>query len=143
MALAPFGSPGQYTLSLSTPKKGPSRKTRGAAFGDLNGDGYPDLIASHKVFLNDAQGGFIDTSANDFGAYPGYKTWDFSKNCPFGDREMHQFSVGDFDDDGDLDVLINYGTGHPDGAGKCGRLVRGIPGSSAILSRPVSPRPLF
>ena len=77
----------------------------GASWGDLNGDGYPDLFASNhreqpSLFLNMRNGTFYETA-------PQVLTW---RNQPNADT--HGGSWSDFDNDGDLDLLVSSGTGN-------------------------------
>ena len=68
-----------------------------AAFGDLNSDGYPDLLLTSfekagEIWLNDGTGHFKDTS---------YRLQ--------GQGAFHSPSMKDLDNDGDLDIVIaNY-----------------------------------
>ena len=72
------------------------RITGGAAAGDVDGDGYPDLFvtrldASDILFLNDRRGGFVDVSAS-----AGFQaTW-----------STNGAAMGDVDNDGDLDLYV-------------------------------------
>jgi hypothetical protein len=77
----------------------------GAAWGDLNADGYPDLFASNhrqqpSLWLNRGNGTFFETA-------PQVLIW---RNQPRADT--HGGSWADFDGDGDQDLLVSAGTGN-------------------------------
>ncbi len=77
----------------------------GASWGDLDGDGYPDLfISNHRqqpgMYLNMRNGKFFQTAAQVL-------TW---RNRPKADT--HGASWADFDNDGDQDLLVSAGTGN-------------------------------
>ena len=77
----------------------------GASWGDLNGDGYPDLFASNhrqqpSLFLNRGNGVFYETA-------PQVLTW---RNRPGADT--HGASWADIDNDGDQDLVVSTGTGN-------------------------------
>ena len=75
------------------------KREGGLAFGDVNGDGFPDMIASGgygnpggsltKLYLNDGNGNFILNESSSF------------INVYQGDIRMF-----DYNNDGDLDILI-------------------------------------
>ncbi len=90
------------------------RMTGGAAAGDVDGDGYPDLFVSQIdgpgiLFRNDRQGGFVNVGTES-GIAPNVAT--------------NGVALGDIDNDGDLDMYltavegnrhflyVNDGTGH-------------------------------
>jgi hypothetical protein len=78
----------------------------GASWGDLNGDGYPDIFASNhrqqpSLFLNLGNGTFYETG-------PQVLPW---RNRPGADT--HGASWADFDNDGDQDLLVSAGVGNP------------------------------
>ncbi len=69
----------------------------GMVAGDFNDDGWPDLYVSvlaapDRLFLNDGQGGFLDTPQDEFG----------HEAIAMG------VAVGDIDNDGDLDIFQGY-----------------------------------
>jgi hypothetical protein len=77
----------------------------GAAWGDLNGDGYLDIFASNhrqqpSLYLNLGNGAFYETA-------PQVLTW---RNRARADT--HGGSWADFDNDGDQDLLVSAGTGN-------------------------------
>ncbi len=72
------------------------RITGGAAAGDVNGDGYPDLFAtrldaSDLLFLNNQQGAFVDASSS-----AGFQS----------SRPTNGAAMADVDNDGDLDLYV-------------------------------------
>jgi hypothetical protein len=78
----------------------------GASWGDLNGDGFPDLFASNhrqrpSLFLNVGNGTFLDTG-------PQVLPW---RNRSGADT--HGGSWADIDNDGDQDLLVSTGQGNP------------------------------
>ena len=82
-----------------------SGESYGAAWGDLNGDGFPDIFASNhrqqpSLYLNMGNGTFRETG-------PQVLTW---RNRPQADT--HGGSWADFDNDGDQDLLVSAGTGN-------------------------------
>ena len=77
----------------------------GASWGDLNGDGFPDLFASNhrqqpSLFLNMGNGTFAETA-------PNVLTW---RNRSRADT--HGGTWADYDNDGDLDLMVTTGTGN-------------------------------
>ncbi|MEQ9454547.1 MAG: FG-GAP-like repeat-containing protein [Phycisphaeraceae bacterium] len=92
------------------------RQTGGAAAGDINADGYPDVVVSRYgdtplVYLNDQDGTFTNATASVFGGAP----------LP---TKLNGLAFGDIDHDGDLDLYatavedtryylyLNDGAGH-------------------------------
>lgn len=78
----------------------------GAAWGDLNGDSYPDLyVSNHRnpssFYLNRGNGKFLDIGKQ-------FKTF---VNKPHADT--HGASFVDFDNDGDTDLFVATGSGNP------------------------------
>ena len=74
----------------------------GAAWGDLNSDGYPDLFANNhrglvSLYLNMGNGKFIDVSRQT-------RAWVFK---PYADT--HGGTWADFDNDGDQDLFVSLG----------------------------------
>ena len=78
-------------------------ETFGSAWGDVNSDGYPDvLVSNHRsmpsVWLNMGDGTFKDTASQVFGF----------TNRPRSDK--HGGSWADFDNDGDDDLFLSVGS---------------------------------
>lgn len=91
----------QAGMSLHSP-------TAGAAWGDFNGDGWPDLwVINHyltpSLYVNQGDGTFLDVTNK---ALPGLVVGDF-----------HGPAWADFDNDGDQDLLVLTGGGA--GRGQC------------------------
>jgi VCBS repeat protein len=81
-------------------------ETYGASWGDVNGDGFPDLFVSdHRttksLYQNKGNGTFTDIAPtiNNFANRPGADT--------------HGASWADFDNNGTQDLLVTIGTGNP------------------------------
>ena len=78
----------------------------GASWGDVNGDGFPDLFVSNhrtmkSLFLNQGNGTFVDIASQT-------QNW---QNRPGADT--HGASWADFDNNGTQDLLVSVGTGNP------------------------------
>ena len=78
----------------------------GISWGDVNGDGYPDFYMSNhflpaSLYLNLQDGTFEDVAA--------------SHDIHLGHRDVHGASWGDFDNDGDQDLLTAVGGFLPGG----------------------------
>lgn len=83
-----------------------SGESFGASWGDVNGDGYPDLAASNhrarpSLYVN--RGNRTFTNHGNF-----VKTWVRKSTA-----DTHGLSWMDFDNDGDQDLLVGVGSGNP------------------------------
>ena len=84
--------------------------TVGAAWGDFNGDGFPDLfVPNHRLegntsnlYLNQRDGTFVDVASTVLSV------------SPFAD--LHGAAWADFDNDGDQDLIATTGAGGGAGA---------------------------
>jgi hypothetical protein len=83
--------------------------TAGSAWGDVNGDGWPDLwVSNHwhqapSLYLNQKDGTFVDIAAETVSA-----------DLP---ADFHGAAWADFDNDGDMDLFVTTGGGA--GKGTC------------------------
>lgn len=82
--------------------------TYGASFGDFNGDGWPDLwVGNHathpNLYLNQGTGKFVDIADDVWSAFP--------------TADTHGAAWGDFDNDGDQDLIEQVGAQHGLGDG--------------------------
>ncbi len=103
----------QMAFEDVTPSAGLSRfgETYACAWGDLDGDGYPDLYCNNHreppaLYLNNSDGTFTDVADEVI-----TKRYDSDKRGAWtGDN--HVAAWGDFDNDGDQDLIqINGGKG--------------------------------
>jgi hypothetical protein len=77
----------------------------GLGAGDLNGDGFPDFVVQAwdtRIMLSDGAGGFYEASAS------------LGVTSSFGQEVGWGTELADVDNDGRLDLLINYGLLPPD-----------------------------
>ena len=83
-------------------------RSYGAAWGDFNGDGWPDLLigrheAMMRLYLNHGDGTFSESMLD---VWPG----------AVSGRDAHGAAWGDFDNDGDQDVFVLTGAANGTGA---------------------------
>lgn len=81
-----------------------SGETYGAAWGEVNGDAWPDLFVSHHrlmkgLYINNGDRTFTDRGAEVL-------TWITRPNA-----DTHGGSWADFDNDGDQDLMVSTGRG--------------------------------
>ena len=108
-ALAALAAPASAQIAFTDVSRssGIDRATEsyGASWGDLDGDGYPDLFSSNhreqpSLWLNRRDGTFHETG-------PQVLIW---RNRSRADT--HGGTWADFDNDGDQDLLVSAGTGN-------------------------------
>lgn len=78
-------------------------ETWGASWGDVNGDGYPDLfVGNHRntasLFQNNVDGTFTDIALQA----------DVDRGWTFTPKDTHGAAWGDFDGDGDQDLALPH-----------------------------------
>ncbi len=89
----------------------PNKRTFGVSWGDMNGDGLPDIWISHHarkpvLYLNNGYGAF--TPSTGLLSYI---------NASDIYADMHGAAWADFDNDGDQDMLQSVGAGSGTGSG--------------------------
>ncbi len=94
-----------FTDATDASGAGHFSESYGASWGDLDGDGYPDLFTSNhrtkpSLFLNMGNGHFVDVGA---------QTLDW-QNRPHADT--HGASWADYNNDGAQDLMVSTGTGN-------------------------------
>jgi hypothetical protein len=105
LGAAPVGADVQFQDEASSAGIAAAGESYGASWGDLNGDGYPDLfVSNHRtqpaVYVNRRDGTFYRNSNQVF-------PWVNRRGA-----DTHGGTWSDFDNDGDLDLLITTGTGN-------------------------------
>lgn len=115
----------------------------GASWGDLNGDRYPDLYASHhrllpSLYLNLGDGTFSDVALGD--ELSGLWT-DPEKAL----ADLHGGSWADFDNDGDLDLYLSAGASDANQflVNEGGRLVYRTPEYDPLITQWRARQPLW
>jgi hypothetical protein len=94
----------EVTNQAGTAYTGPSF---GAAWGDVNSDGWPDFWTSNhayrpRLYINNRNGSFIDGT----------------DSIPYRNADMHGSAWSDFDNDGDQDLLLMVGAVSGTGEGQ-------------------------
>jgi hypothetical protein len=93
-------------VSILSGVSGSATETWGAAWGDLNGDGYPDIFSTNHrnratLFRNNADGTFSEVSREvDLSGTPG---WTAGRS----NVDQHGAVWGDLDNDGDQDLYLS------------------------------------
>lgn len=105
MTAVPAGAAVQFVDEAVNAGLSAPGESYGAAWGDLNGDGYPDLfVSNHRtqpaVYVNRRDGTFYRNSNQVF-------PWVNRRGA-----DTHGGTWSDFDNDGDLDLLVTTGTGN-------------------------------
>lgn len=108
LGLALLGSPFisnaaiQFSDATTGADLGYVGESYGASWGDLNGDGYPDLFANNhrglvSLYLNMGNGKFVDVSRQTH-------IWAYKPTA-----DTHGGTWSDFDNDGDQDLFVSLG----------------------------------